>query len=144
MEIGSAYALQVCLLQIPSMVAISYWYNYGKEELSQYTFRYTKSNHKIKTGNRKKKNFYFFDLTFYLLLLLFIIILKNSLVFPRWDVITVVFSVFLLTFIYQEGKANYFKGSILILSYVVMIVAFYFIPPFSETSILIGSPSILH
>ncbi|CAO3644599.1 unnamed protein product [Cunninghamella blakesleeana] len=105
MEIGSAYALQVCLLQIPSMVAISYWYNYGKEELSQYTF---------------------------------------SLVFPRWDVITVVFSVFLLTFIYQEGKANYFKGSILILSYVVMVVAFYFIPPFSETSILIGSSSTLH
>ncbi|CAO3624516.1 unnamed protein product [Cunninghamella echinulata] len=102
MEIGSAYALQVCLIQIPSMVAISYWYNYGKEELSQYTF---------------------------------------SLVFPRWDVITVVFSVFLLTFIYQEGKANYFKGSILLLSYIVLLVAFYFIPPFSETSILIGSPS---
>ncbi|KAI8344818.1 hypothetical protein BC941DRAFT_341652 [Chlamydoabsidia padenii] len=39
MEIGSSYSLQVCLLQIPSMVAFSYWYNYGKEELAQYTFR---------------------------------------------------------------------------------------------------------
>ena len=26
MEIGSAYALQVCLLQIPAMVAFSNWY----------------------------------------------------------------------------------------------------------------------
>ncbi|KAI8331565.1 Sodium/calcium exchanger protein-domain-containing protein [Chlamydoabsidia padenii] len=101
MEIGSSYSLQVCLLQIPSMVAFSYWFNYGKEELSQYTF---------------------------------------SLVFPRWDVITVIFSVFLLTYTYQEGKANYFKGSILILSYIVLILAFYFTPPFSETSILIGVP----
>ena len=27
MEIGSAYALQVCLLQIPAMVAFSAWYD---------------------------------------------------------------------------------------------------------------------
>lgn len=101
MEIGSAYALQVCLLQIPAMVAFSVWYNYGKEELSQFTF---------------------------------------SLVFPRWDVISVIFSVFLLTYTYQEGKANYFKGSILVLSYVVLIAGFYFIPPFSEHSVLIGVP----
>lgn len=40
MEIGSAYALQVCLLQIPAMVAFSIWFNYGKEELAKYTFRY--------------------------------------------------------------------------------------------------------
>jgi Ca2+:H+ antiporter len=40
MEIGSAYALQVCLLQIPAMVAFSIWYNYGKEELAKFTFRY--------------------------------------------------------------------------------------------------------
>jgi Ca2+:H+ antiporter len=41
MEIGSAYALQVCLLQIPAMVAFSIWYNYGKAELAKFTFRYT-------------------------------------------------------------------------------------------------------
>lgn len=40
MEIGSAYALQVCLLQIPAMVGFSVWYNYGKEELTKFTFRY--------------------------------------------------------------------------------------------------------
>lgn len=39
MEIGSAYALQVCLLQIPAMVAFSFWYNYGKEEIAKFTFR---------------------------------------------------------------------------------------------------------
>ncbi|KAG0190838.1 hypothetical protein DFQ28_001465 [Apophysomyces sp. BC1034] len=38
LEIGSAYALQVCLLQIPAMVVFSLWYNWGKEELSRYTF----------------------------------------------------------------------------------------------------------
>ncbi|KAG1467756.1 hypothetical protein G6F56_004234 [Rhizopus delemar] len=72
MEIGSAYALQVCLLQIPTMVAFSAWYNHGKEEVAKFTF---------------------------------------SLIFPRWDIISVLFSVFLLTYTYQEGKSNYFKGT---------------------------------
>ncbi|KAG1459802.1 hypothetical protein G6F56_006082 [Rhizopus delemar] len=89
MEIGSAYALQVCLLQIPAMVAFSLWYNWDKEEIKKFTF---------------------------------------SLIFPRWDVISVIFSVFLLTYTYQEGKSNYFKGSILILSYFVLVAGFYYIP----------------
>jgi Ca2+:H+ antiporter len=40
MEIGSAYALQVCLLQIPSMVAFSAWYNAGRPDgdISNSTF----------------------------------------------------------------------------------------------------------
>ncbi|CAJ0827488.1 15097_t:CDS:10 [Entrophospora sp. SA101] len=40
MEIGSAYALQVCLLQIPAMVAFSGWYNHGigDEEQKGHTF----------------------------------------------------------------------------------------------------------
>ncbi|KAG2213176.1 hypothetical protein INT47_011325, partial [Mucor saturninus] len=89
MEIGSAYALQVCLLQIPAMVAFSLWYNWDKEEIRKFTF---------------------------------------NLMFPRWDIISVIFSVFLLTYTYQEGKSNYFKGSILILSYVVLVAGFYYIP----------------
>ncbi|KAJ8663323.1 calcium/proton exchanger [Lichtheimia ornata] len=99
MEIGSAYALQVCLLQIPAMVAFSLWYNWGKEELAQYTF---------------------------------------SLIFPRWDVICVIFSVFLLTYTYQEGKSNYFKGSILTLSYIVLLAGFYFTPSTDQDSIAIN------
>jgi Ca2+:H+ antiporter len=40
--------------------------------------------------------------------------------------ITVILCVFLLSYMYGEGKSNYFKGSILILSYLVVIVGFYF------------------
>ncbi|KAF9906045.1 hypothetical protein BX616_000823 [Lobosporangium transversale] len=89
MEIGSAYALQVCLIQIPAMVAISAWLNYGKDEVWKYTF---------------------------------------NLIFPRWDVFAMLFSVFLLTYTYIEGKSNYFKGSILILSYLVLMAGFVYAP----------------
>jgi Ca2+/H+ antiporter len=70
MEIGSAYALQVCLLQIPALVAVSAFLNAGKEILQENTF---------------------------------------TLIFPRWDLITVILCVFLLAYMYGEGKANYFK-----------------------------------
>ncbi|KAG0352935.1 hypothetical protein BGZ54_002509 [Gamsiella multidivaricata] len=89
MEIGSAYALQVCLIQIPAMVAVSAWLNYGKVEVWKHTF---------------------------------------NLIFPRWDVFSMLFSVFLLTYTYIEGKSNYFKGSILILSYFVLMAGFYYAP----------------
>ncbi|KAG0199373.1 hypothetical protein BGX33_011678 [Mortierella sp. NVP41] len=90
MEIGSAYALQVCLIQIPAMVAVSAWLNYGKvHQIWKYTF---------------------------------------NLIFPRWDVFSMLFSVFLLTYTYIEGKSNYFKGSILILSYFVLMAGFFYAP----------------
>jgi Ca2+:H+ antiporter len=38
LEIGSAYALQVCLIQIPAMVGFSLWYNWGMGDVAQYTF----------------------------------------------------------------------------------------------------------
>ena len=40
MEIGSAYALQVCLLQIPAMVAFSALYDPGKMGEVVDTFTY--------------------------------------------------------------------------------------------------------
>ncbi|KAG0001474.1 hypothetical protein BGZ79_004605 [Entomortierella chlamydospora] len=89
MEIGSAYALQVCLIQIPAMVAVSAWLGYGKTLLWNYMF---------------------------------------NLIFPRWDVFCMLFSVFLLTYTYIEGKSNYFKGSILILSYFVLMAGFFYAP----------------
>ncbi|KAK3842237.1 MAG: hypothetical protein J3R72DRAFT_443285 [Linnemannia gamsii] len=90
MEIGSAYALQVCLIQIPAMVAVSAWLNYGAATaLWNHTF---------------------------------------NLIFQRWDVFSMLFSVFLLTYTYIEGKSNYFKGSILILSYCVLMAGFYYAP----------------
>ncbi|EGG07582.1 uncharacterized protein MELLADRAFT_47989 [Melampsora larici-populina 98AG31] len=89
MEIGSAYALQVCLIQIPAMIAISAIYNSGKYISAHHTF---------------------------------------TLVFPRWDVISIVFSVFLLTYTYIEARANYHRGTILVLSYLVLVGGFYSAP----------------
>jgi Ca2+:H+ antiporter len=89
MEIGSAYALQVCLLQIPALVLFSaingQWSEGGG--LVDHTF---------------------------------------SLIFPQWDMVTVILCVFLLSYMYGEGKSNYFKGSILLLSYLVVVVGFWF------------------
>ncbi|KAK0651064.1 Sodium/calcium exchanger protein-domain-containing protein [Cercophora newfieldiana] len=89
MEIGSAYALQVCLLQIPALVLFSAVYplDIPIEDIGRYTF---------------------------------------SLLFPQWDMVTVILCVFLLSYMYGEGKSNYFKGSILLLSYLVVIIGFYF------------------
>jgi Ca2+:H+ antiporter len=39
--------------------------------------------------------------------------------------VTVILCVFLLSYMYGEGKSNYFKGSILLLSYLVIIVGFW-------------------
>ncbi|KAL8677249.1 MAG: hypothetical protein Q9186_006304 [Xanthomendoza sp. 1 TL-2023] len=88
MEIGSAYALQVCLLQIPALVLFSAVHG-----------RY------VDPGD-------LFDHTF-------------NLIFPQWDMVTVILCVFLLSYVYGEGKSNYFKGSILVLTYLVIVVGFY-------------------
>lgn len=87
MEIGSAYALQVCLLQIPALVLFSAVFNYKAYDIVDFQF---------------------------------------SLIFPRWDLITVILCVFLLSYVYGEGKSNYFKGSILILAYLVAAFGFFF------------------
>ena len=70
MEIGSAYALQVCLLQIPVLVVVSAYFNSGKVEVPEKTF---------------------------------------ALIFTPWDLITIILCVFLLSYMYGEGKSNYFK-----------------------------------
>ena len=49
----------------------------------------------------------------------------NSLIFPQWDMITVILCVFLLSYVYGEGKSNYFKGSVLVLTYLVVVIGFY-------------------
>ncbi|KAF8630869.1 hypothetical protein AX17_005228 [Amanita inopinata Kibby_2008] len=90
MEIGSAYALQVCLLQIPAMVAFSAWYD--PEHMGEVARTFT-------------------------------------LIFPRWDVVALILSMFLMTYTYIEARSNYHRGSILILSYLVLIAGFYFAPP---------------
>ncbi|KNE61103.1 calcium/proton exchanger [Allomyces macrogynus ATCC 38327] len=81
LEVGSAYAVQVSLIQIPALIAFS-WY---VQPAAVFTM-----------------------------------------VFPQFDMYTIFFAVFLLCWIYIEGKTNYFKGSILSLAYVVLIAAFFF------------------
>lgn len=90
MEIGSAYALQVCLIQIPSLVLYSIFFISNQESLI----------------NVKDSMF--------------------TLIFPKWDLVASLISVVLFTYIYAEGKSNYFKGSILILIYIIVIIGFYF------------------
>ena len=89
MEIGSAYALQVCLLQIPALVLFSAIHGQyiDPSDLIDHTF---------------------------------------SLIFPQFDMVTVILCVFLLSYMYSEGKSNYFKGGILILAYLVVIMGFYY------------------
>ena len=88
MEIGSAYALQVCMLQIPALVLYSAVHG-----------RYVDPMNLL-------------DHTF-------------NLIFPQWDMVTTILCVFLLSYICTEGKSNYFKGSILVLTYLVVLLGFY-------------------
>lgn len=83
MEIGSAYALQVVLIQIPSLVVYTVAMGFTNPD-SMFT-----------------------------------------LVFPRWDIIATLVSIYLFTYIYAEGKSNYFKGVILMLIYVVVLIGFW-------------------
>lgn len=39
--------------------------------------------------------------------------------------VTVILCVFLLSYVYGEGKSNYFKGLILVLTYLVVVLGFY-------------------
>lgn len=78
MEIGSAYVLQVALLQIPAIVLFSAVYQSSVDgDLADYTF---------------------------------------NLIFPQWDMVTVILCVFLLSYVNSEGKSNYFKGSVLVMA----------------------------
>ncbi|KIW85265.1 calcium/proton exchanger [Fonsecaea pedrosoi CBS 271.37] len=89
MEIGSAYALQVCMLQLPALVLFSAlrWPFIDPQYLINHTF---------------------------------------NLIFPQWDMVTIILCVVLLSYMSGEGKSNYFKGSILVLTYLVVVLGFYF------------------
>ncbi|KAF2226406.1 Sodium/calcium exchanger protein-domain-containing protein [Elsinoe ampelina] len=91
MEIGSAYALQVMLLQVPALVLFTaiegFRGTWTEAEAAMHSF---------------------------------------SLIFPQWDMVTVILGLFLMNYVVGEGKSNYFKGSMLVLSYLVVIVGFWF------------------
>ncbi|PNS15756.1 Low affinity vacuolar monovalent cation/H(+) antiporter [Sphaceloma murrayae] len=91
MEIGSAYALQVMLLQVPALVLFTAIQGFNgtwtEAEAAMHSF---------------------------------------SLIFPQWDMVTVILGLFLMNYVVGEGKSNYFKGSMLVLSYLVVLVGFWF------------------
>jgi Ca2+:H+ antiporter len=103
MEIGSAYALQVCLLQIPALVLYSALHGrfIDPTNLLEHTFQ---------------------------------------LIFPQWDMVTTILCVFLLSYICTEGKSNYFKGSILVLTYAVVLLGFYLSGYVTDTDTLGVNP----
>lgn len=109
MEIGSAYALQVCLLQIPALVLYSAFQTDFANSAERLSHTFSKS--RVLAGVRGEGH---------------LLTMTAALIFPQWDMVTVILCVFLLSYMYGEGKSNYFKGSILILSYFVVIVGFYF------------------
>ncbi|KAI9351786.1 hypothetical protein DFJ73DRAFT_959535 [Zopfochytrium polystomum] len=144
LEIGSAYTIQVALLQIPVLVAFStYWRVYGgraplppppsassaaASAVAPMPFRKFRAMLAplyhlmfpspaasawnlpgVASGGTREDTF--------------------TLVFPRWDLVAVLFSVFTLTYLYIEGKSNYFKGSMLLLAYGVLMMAFFCAPP---------------
>lgn len=117
LEIGSAYAIQVALLQIPVLVAFSAWWNYGLHSVNDHPL----GNHHAGNVRQSRSQF--------------------TLVFPQWEFYCLAFSVFLckfclaylltihkVTYVYLEGKSNYFKGALLLLTYIVLISAFFFEP----------------
>ncbi|KAJ3319567.1 hypothetical protein HDV06_006215 [Boothiomyces sp. JEL0866] len=130
LEIGSAYAIQVALLQIPALVGFSaLWNSYGRPLIeTPVPGKYIQGAFQLaavpftKLDETASKTNYQFNSDF-------------TLVFPRWEFYTIIFSVFLLTYVYLEGKSNYFKGALLLLTYVILIVAFFFEPDISGSSI---------
>ncbi|KAJ3022153.1 hypothetical protein HKX48_006889 [Thoreauomyces humboldtii] len=54
-----------------------------------------------------------------------------TLIFPRWDLYAVFFGTFILTYVYIEGKANYFKGAMLLGAYTVLAGVYFFEPEYA-------------
>lgn len=93
MEIGSAYVLQVVLLQIPALLI------YSAVKLNVFESG-------IPEGE-DIKSFLF------------------TLVFPKFDLMATISSVFLFTYLYSEGKSNYLKGTLLLMFYAILIVGLF-------------------
>ncbi|KAJ3412407.1 hypothetical protein HDV05_000765 [Chytridiales sp. JEL 0842] len=187
LEIGSAYTIQVALLQIPALVAFSaYWRIYGhpprRSPPSDILLAAARDNDKVKmdpSGTSTPVPFRMFykllsplvssmyasiplspsssaadtlaTTTFAPPLLLTSLLNSHrnpivedthqqiplpippaqdtfSLVFPRWDLVAVIISVFTLTYLYIEGKSNYFKGAMLLMAYGILMSAFFYAP----------------
>ncbi|KAJ2158076.1 hypothetical protein GGF46_004041 [Coemansia sp. RSA 552] len=122
-EISNAYTVQVALLQIPILVFFSAFYGVPDfvghtDGLRALATRWMSAPSALRAAGGSTEGQLPTDPSAYVFALLF----------PRWDLIATLFCVFLLTYMLIEGKANYFKGSILCLSYLVWLVSFAFEP----------------
>ncbi|KAJ2379005.1 hypothetical protein IW150_000455 [Coemansia sp. RSA 2607] len=123
-EISNAYTVQVALLQIPILVFFSAFY--GVPDFVRPLAQVPADGLRAVVGRvvetlaaaRSVEGHLPTDPSAYVFALLF----------PLWDVIAILFCVFLLTYMLIEGKANYFKGSILCLSYFVWMASYAFEP----------------
>jgi Ca2+:H+ antiporter len=53
---------------------------------------------------------------------------KFILIFPTLSIFAVILAVLTLVFVCKEGHTNYFIGIVLLMMYLILISAFYFIP----------------
>ncbi|TPX62674.1 hypothetical protein PhCBS80983_g00307 [Powellomyces hirtus] len=138
LEIGSAYVMQAAMLQIPVIIFFSNWYFPIVPSPTQPS---SQGVHIEQTGSPLQK--------------LFNTILGGvpgssgippsslqlpethhaasrgfTLIFPRWDLYAVFFGTFILTYVYIEGKANYFKGAMLLGAYAVLAGVYFFEPSY--------------
>ncbi|KAJ1933511.1 hypothetical protein FBU59_006004, partial [Linderina macrospora] len=118
-EISNAYTVQVALLQIPILVFFSALYGVPDSVKSVLRLGHVREAVEMwVSGGHGADGRGPTDPSAYMF----------ALIFPRWDLIAILFCVFLLTYMLIEGKANYFKGSILCLSYFVWIISYTFEP----------------
>ncbi|KAJ1847781.1 hypothetical protein LPJ57_008712, partial [Coemansia sp. RSA 486] len=117
-EISNAYTVQVALLQIPILVFFSAFYGVPDFAHPPAGLRAVVARVMTASVSGSTDGHLPTDPSAYVFALLF----------PLWDVIAILFCVFLLTYMLIEGKANYFKGSILCLSYFVWMVSYLFEP----------------
>ncbi|KAJ2337541.1 hypothetical protein GGH92_007509, partial [Coemansia sp. RSA 2673] len=117
-EISNAYTVQVALLQIPILVFFSAFYGVPDFANIPPVVGALRSALTSWLAGEPAGGHLPTDPSAYVFALLF----------PQWDLIAILFCVFLLTYMLIEGKANYFKGSILCLSYCVWMVSYAFEP----------------
>lgn len=126
MEIGSAYALQVCLLQIPIVTLYSTWKFSSQYFASDATQQYIIPSLPTLTSGFGILQSSPFTTVSKIVGDKIDVGKMFPLIFPHWDFMASLIGVYMFTYIYTEGKSNYFKGSILLTLYVVLLIGFYF------------------
>jgi Ca2+:H+ antiporter len=132
LEIGSAYVIQVALVQIPALVGFSAWWFTFHKETPSTTDPVIFSPSQMLVSVVKTASMGVMDWTAAQKagksLAKAAVNQGFTLIFPGWDLCAILFAVFILSYIYIEGKSNYFKGAILLLAYLVVMSAFLFVP----------------